>query len=222
VSSRALHICLINRNFPPQKGATGYYASHLVHELRKNQGHRVQVVTIGEGVSTDSVSYVKPIYQGRIKVRRLVSAYRESRNLLKAAIKSDPDVYIVMTDPALLNYWASKLLRGKVWICWSMDLFPEGFEANGLTSKNSLVYRKYQSVLRKGAPDFILALGKEQLANSSIAPSSIVVGSPPSLIWACVTVKLKEKMTQINADFNHLWSRQCSLHNFILGFVFNK
>ena len=48
------------------------------------------------------------------------------------------------------------------------------------------------------------------LSSSKIDPSSIVAGSPPSLIWACVIVKQKERKTQISAFLSQLWGRRVS------------
>lgn len=160
---RQLSICLVNRNFPPVSGATGFYARTLLERL-KQRGYRTSVVTIGEETSsTSNITYVKARYKGGSKVLRLIGAYRESKLLIKTALAQKHDVYIIMTDPALLNYWSAKLLSNEKWVYWSMDLFPEGFKANGLTSSQSFIYRRYQSILRKCSPSFILALGQNQL-----------------------------------------------------------
>jgi len=163
VLKRPLSICLINRNYPPNKGATGYYASHLVDAIRSRAGYDVHVITTGEQKSTADITYVLPVYSGRQKMLRLLGAYRESRLLIDTAVKRTPDVFIVMTDPALLNYWASKRLNDKTWVYWSMDLFPEGFKANKLISERSWMYKRYQSVLKNGRPSHILGLGRGQI-----------------------------------------------------------
>ncbi len=160
---RPLSICLINRNFPPSQGATGYYASHLVDALRRQTGHTIHIVTVGEGDSSADITFVRPVYGGKQKLLRLIGSYKESRLLIKAGMKRSPDVYIVMTDPAILNYWASRLLKDQIWVYWSMDLFPEGFRANNLISAESFLYKRYQSRLKKGNPSYLLGLGDAQI-----------------------------------------------------------
>ncbi len=158
-----LSLCLINRNYPPQRGATGYFASHFIKAVKSQTSHDVHVVTLGKSKSNKEITYVSPVYDGKKKILRLLSAYRESELLIKAAERRSPDVFIVMTDPALLNYWASKRLKDKTWVYWSMDLFPEGFKANELIAAQSFAYKRYQSVLKGGNPSYLLGLGDEQL-----------------------------------------------------------
>lgn len=155
-------ICLINRNFPPVDGATGYYAKILLERLEE-RGYRTIVVTLGEGRSTETIIYLKPKYRTGSKLKRLIGSYSESKQLISKAISIEADAYIVMTDPALLNYWASKRLKRQIWVLWSMDLYPEAFVANGLTSIRSPTYRYYQKVIRRGNPSYMLALGQNQL-----------------------------------------------------------
>ena len=109
------------------------------------------------------IKYVKGSYEGKVKWRRLFSTYFEGRKLVKKALNIDADVYIVMTDPPFLNYWASKLLSSRKWILWSMDLFPEAFAANSLIDTQHVLYRHYESSLRTSPPSFLISLGDAQL-----------------------------------------------------------
>ncbi len=159
----SIRLCIINRNYPPNKGATGYYASRLVGFLKKDNRFKISIVTVGSRDDTNEIKYVRGSYSGKVKWRRLFSTYFEGRKLIKRALTIDADVYIVMTDPPFLNYWASKLLRDKKWILWSMDLFPAAFAANNLIDPKHVLYKHYESSLKTSPPSFIISLGDEQL-----------------------------------------------------------
>jgi len=67
-----------------------------------------------------------------------------------------------MTDPPLLNYIAARKLKGRKWILWTMDLFPDGFVANGLVSHKSLLLKMYKKQLINNPPSLLLTLGTNQ------------------------------------------------------------
>jgi len=190
VHNNSLSICLINRNYPPYRGATGYYASHLVDAIKSRTSHDIHVVTMGDEQSTSDITYLRTGYNGRQKLLRLINAYRESGLLIEAAIKRTPDIFIVMTDPALLNYWASKRLNNKIWVYWSMDLYPEGFRANNLISTRNFFYKKYQSVLKKGKPSYILGLGIGQI-------SYVKKEYFPEAEASCLPIGLRDKASDV-------------------------
>lgn len=159
----SIKLCIVNRNYPPEKGATGYYASRLVNFLKKDDNFEISIVIVGSREDTKDIKYVRGSYNGKVKWRRLFSTYFEGRKLIKKALSIDADVYVVMTDPPFLNYWSSKLLNNKKWMLWSMDLFPEAFAANNLIDTNNILYRHYESSLRASPPNFIISLGDAQL-----------------------------------------------------------
>ncbi len=158
-----IKLCIVNRNYPPKSGATGFFAAQLVRALsRQAKEIKCCIVSTGSFSETQELKYVKSLYEGKNKFRRLLATYVESYRLLKRAKKLKADVYIVMTDPPFLNYWASKLLKEQTWISWTMDLYPEAFAANGLISKSSFLYRLYCKRIKKGPPSHLLCLGKHQ------------------------------------------------------------
>jgi hypothetical protein len=72
------------------------------------------------------------------------------------------DFYIIMTDPPFNNFWASVLLKKRSYALWTMDLYPEAFEAKGLIRSENALNELYKYTLSKSEPAFILALGQGQ------------------------------------------------------------
>ncbi len=161
--SKSIKLCVVNRNYPPDRGATGYYASRLVDYLKVDDSFEISVVTVGNRRDTNDVKYIKGSYEGKVKWRRLFSTYFEGRKLVKKALSTKADVYIMMTDPPFLNYWSSKLLKNKKWMLWSMDLYPEAFAANGLIDQSHVLFKHYESSLKAAPPSYIVSLGAAQL-----------------------------------------------------------
>jgi len=60
--------------------------------------------------------------------------------------------------------WASILLgkKGKDWILWSMDLFPEGFAASDQINDNNPIYKYILKLTYKHPPTQVIALGPQQ------------------------------------------------------------
>jgi len=160
--TQPIRVCLVNRNFPPEKGATGHYAEVLVEYLRRQDGIEVRVITVGPHQDHEKTSYVRGLYKGRVRWRRMISALIEGFLLIRKAKGVDADFYIVMTDPSFLNFWASLLLRKCQWALWTMDLYPEAFVASKSISANNLAYVLYQKVLRRCQPDLLISLGAAQ------------------------------------------------------------
>ncbi|WP_255157723.1 hypothetical protein [Siphonobacter sp. BAB-5385] len=67
-----------------------------------------------------------------------------------------------MTSPPLLPFWASLFLKRKNWILWSMDLFPEGFAADGKIKPTNRLYRWILKKTYENAPKALIALGPNQ------------------------------------------------------------
>lgn len=163
--NKLLSVCIINRNYPPFDGATGYHAFQLAQYLR-SVDIDVHIVTTAPKkdiqTSNDKIHYVKPFYNGSLKKLRLLGSYVEASRLITKALGLNTSFYIIMTDPPLLNYVAAKRMKGRRWSLWTMDLFPDGFVANALISKRNRFYKFYQNQLRKNPPEFLITLGKQQ------------------------------------------------------------
>ncbi len=160
--SPPIRLCIVNRNYPPVKGATGRSARNFVAYLEKIGGFDIQVVTVDSLSDTGSKTYVKSLYDGKLKILRLFSTLIESLLLIRVAKKREADVFLILTDPPFLNYWAARFLSNKKWILWTMDLYPEAFTAGRLISSSNWLYRHYERVIKNNPPDFFIALGPGQ------------------------------------------------------------
>lgn len=158
-----IHLCIVNRNYPPDKGATGYHAYQLANYLDEDGRFDISIVTTSTTYESEpSVHRIARKYEGKKKLARLTAGSLECRTLLKKAISLAPDFYIIMTDPPQLNYWASRMLKGKKWALWTMDLYPQGYIANGLISESHILTSHYNKVLTKNPPNFLITLGNHQ------------------------------------------------------------
>ncbi len=155
-------ICIINRNYPPEPGATGFYAKRLADVIQIEHHFEIQVVSIGMYQNEANIKRIKSWYSGKLKLVRMISSFIESYYLIKRGLQIKADLYLIMTDPPFLNYWACKLLDNKRWILWTMDLYPEAFVANQLVGKLNSLVQSYQKVLRKNPPNAFISLGKHQ------------------------------------------------------------
>ena len=161
---------IINRNYPPNSGITGYSAHVLAEYLTKN-GVDVTIVTtdaIYGGMKHDlgvgRVVQIKSVYSGKNRYLRLASSLYESFRLAQCAASMKVAPWISMTDPPLLNIWVG--LKAKKlnipWAYWSMDLYPDAFIAAGLLNKTGFLYKFINSQLIKAAPNFLISLGNLQ------------------------------------------------------------
>lgn len=164
---------ILNRNYPPNSGITGYSASELAAYLQEH-GVDVHIVTVGGnyqgGVSSEkhvqaaTVHYVRNIYDGKNKILRLAGSLIEGRSMARKAATLGMTPVITLTDPPLLNYWVARICRRRriPWIYWSMDIYPEAFVAAGLVKTGSVLFRHFKKELLKAAPDHLIALGPQQ------------------------------------------------------------
>jgi len=161
---------ILNKNYPPNSGVTGYSASKLAEYL-VNKGVQVNVVTtdadyggVRQDVNLGSVHRIPSVYQGKNKLLRLMSSMYEAYRLINSAAKLNVGPWICMTDPPLLNLWAGiKAKKLKIsWAYWSMDLYPDAFGAASLVKKNGYLYKLISGVVKKNKPNHLIALGSCQ------------------------------------------------------------
>ncbi len=210
-------VCIINRNYPPVSGATGYHAHQLAQYLT-SQELDVHIVTTAHSkgqTQNKNVHYVTPLYNGTTKKLRLLSSYLEATRLITKALKLNVDYYIIMTDPPLLNYIASRRMKGKQWILWTMDLFPDGFVANGLVTSQNQLLEMYQRLLRKNPPLLMITLGKQQ----EQFLKDIYYPDTPAITWPIgLRNEDKLKIQQTEPEGLPLWVGACRT---IIGYVGN-
>ena len=164
---------ILNRNYPPNPGITGYSASELAAYL-VDHGVEVHIVTVGGnyqgGVRSEvslrgvTMHLVRKIYDGKNKILRLAASLVEGRNMASKAISLGIVPVITLTDPPLLNYWVARICqrRRMPWIYWSMDVYPEAFAVAGLAKPEGFLYRHFKRSLLQSSPRHLIALGPKQ------------------------------------------------------------
>jgi hypothetical protein len=167
---KTVTVNIVNRDYPPYKGITGESATELAKYLL-DAGFQVNVIHtnvpfwgINNSIPAGNTFKVKTFYSGKNKILRLFANLISGYFLIKKSKKIPSDVTIVMTDPSLLNMWASILLKKRKWILWSMDLYPEAFAAGKLISANNFLYKKIYRLTVRNAPQHIISLGPRQAA----------------------------------------------------------
>ena len=165
-----LHIVIVNAIYPPDNGASGRAVFQLAEQLEKNE-YKITVVTTNQAyntiVNTDipsqNVIRVKARTQRNTYLKRLFSAYHDSKALLKKSASINADMFILCSDPPLMKFLAPRFLKNKKHLIWAMDLYPEAFVAKGLVSKQNWLVKGYEKRLALNTTVGIIALGKSQL-----------------------------------------------------------
>jgi hypothetical protein len=168
-SEKKITVNIINRNYPPSKGITGEAAAELATYLCE-KGFWVNVIHVdafyggggNEKAPVGNIFKISTFYNGKNKYLRLIANLVEGYLLMRVSKKHPCDVSVCMTDPPLLNLWASRLLKKRKWILWTMDLYPEAFVAGKLVSSNNFLYKMMNKWLLKGTPQHIIPLGPVQ------------------------------------------------------------
>jgi hypothetical protein len=167
-------IAVVNQYYPPDKASTGWLAQELVEELRAAlPDWRLRVIatdaTYRGGVEGDTAKEETDIIRlpsgNRLdnKLRRLIGSLQEGRRLANVATR-EADVVISMTNPPLVNIWMGHYARkrGRKYVEWTLDLFPEAFSSAGLISEKNPIYRYFLKRYSRNFPDFNLFLGPMQ------------------------------------------------------------
>lgn len=164
---------IVNRHYPPNPGITGESAWDLARYLIEQYGQEVRIVHIdrtydGGGAVRQPVGKTYPvrtIYQGKNGLFRLMAGFLDGFFLIRKALKVRHGPLIIMTSPPMLPFWASLLLRKTSYWLWSMDLFPEGFAAEGKVRSTNPLYRWVIRQTYRNPPERLLALGPRQAAH---------------------------------------------------------
>jgi hypothetical protein len=164
---------IVNRHYPPNPGITGESAWDLARYLIDKHGLEVVVVHIdrtydGGGAIRQPVGEthaVRTIYEGKNGLIRLLAGFLDGFFLIRKAIKVRKGPLVIMTSPPMLPFWASLLLRKTPYWLWSMDLFPEGFAAEGKVKPTNPIYRWIIRKTYRNAPERLIALGPRQVAH---------------------------------------------------------
>lgn len=163
-------VTIINRNYPPGVGITGESAMELAAFLIA-QDIEVNIIHVAASYKggahnqefVGNVQKVKTFYNGKNKIFRLLANLYEGYSLIRRSNRLEADVVICMTDPPLLSFWASLLIKkSQPWVLWAMDIYPEAFLAGKLVSSKNKLYRYINYIIRKTPPNRIIALGEYQ------------------------------------------------------------
>ena len=166
-------LTIVNRHYPPNPGITGESAWDLARYLIEQHGLEVVIVHIdrtydGGGAVRQPVGEthaVKTIYEGKNSLIRLLAGFLDGFFLIQKALKVRKGALVIMTSPPMLPFWASLLLRKTPYWLWSMDLFPEGFVAEGKVKPTNPIYQWVIRQTYRNAPEQLIALGPRQAAH---------------------------------------------------------
>lgn len=166
------YLTIVNRHYPPNPGITGESAWDLTKYLIEKYGIEVRIVHVkrsdlGGGQTRQPIGTtfeIATIYKGKNGILKLVAGFFDGLFLLIKTLRVPRGPVLCMTSPPLLPFWASWLLPlfGVRWALWSMDLFPEGFAADGLIKNTNPIYRFVRWVTYRLAPSHLFSLGPNQ------------------------------------------------------------
>ena len=215
--ARPLRIAILNRFAPPDGAPTAAAAADLARDLAAALPHAVITLYASEarygaggpaaGVAGLPVRRIASLYAGKWLPARLAASLFEGWALARRAAR-EADVVISLTDPPLLSLWvgAACRRRGRRWIEWTLDRYPEFFAAAGLVSEHHPLYRRLARWDAGLRPDAMIGLGAGQLRHLArlrgplpasvivpvglvplpcpAAPPSPAAGAPPTLVYA--------------------------------------
>jgi hypothetical protein len=192
------YVTIVNRHYPPNPGITGESAWDLAQYLIETHGIEVRIVHVkrndlGGGQTRQPIGKtfeISTIYKGQKGILKLTAGFFDGFFLLLKTLRVRRGPVLCMTSPPLLPFWASWLLPlfGIRWGLWSMDLFPEGFAADGVIKTSHPIYRFVRWVTYGLAPSHLFSLGPNQanyIQNSygkpiptSIIPCGVLLDQP--------------------------------------------
>lgn len=192
------YVTIVNRHYPPNPGITGESAWDLAKYLIENHGIEVRIVHVkrsdlGGGQTRQPIGTtfeISTIYTGQKGVLKLAAGLLDGFFLLIKTLFVHRGPVLCMTSPPLLPFWASwmlPLLRVR-WALWSMDLFPEGFAADGVIKTSHPIYRFVRWITYQFAPSQLFSLGPNQAnylqknygksIKTSIIPCGVLLDQP--------------------------------------------
>ncbi|AEI48932.1 hypothetical protein [Runella slithyformis] len=169
---KPLSLTIVNRHYPPNPGITGESAWDLTKYLIEHHGIDVRIVHVrrsdlGGGqirLPIGKTFQIGTLYKGNKGILKLAAGFFDGFFLMLKTLQVRRGPVLCMTSPPLLPFWASWLLPlfGIRWGLWSMDLFPEGFVADGVIKESNPVYRFVRWITYRFAPSHLFSLGPNQ------------------------------------------------------------
>lgn len=191
-------ILFVNAHYYPDIAATAHHLTDLAEYLVA-AGHPVEICTSrgkyvagkmqeAESESRNGVRIVRVRSTSRGRgtiVGRLADYASFHAQALRATLGSRKYRGIVfLTTPPLLSFvgWLGRVLRGRRYAIWSMDLHPEAEVAAGMLDRNSMLGRFlfWANGLGLSGADFVIALGpymRERILASSarLSPARVEI-----------------------------------------------
>ena len=145
-------ILIINRVYPPERGATGRMAQDLAHALERC-GWQAHVVTTAQKMGQErngqvSVTRVKSAKKPKTAAGCLINLFRIYRAGLKA---SKPDIVLSMSDPPMLAVFGGMIARKhKVpHIHWAQDVYPDLLQPLGINIPDFVARSLHTRVIKE-------------------------------------------------------------------------
>lgn len=170
-------VLIINRIYPPKRGATGRLIEDLAYALEKT-GWRITILTAGETTGME--------INGNIKIERFKANDNYKSffgypalwlKMLRAAMKIPRhDIVITMTDPPLLIFIGRIIakLKNMHHVHWCQDLYPDLFKSLGVKLPSFLFNMLYAMARRSmNKCDKVVVIG--QCMAKKLSKTGVVV-----------------------------------------------
>ncbi len=175
-------ILMINRVYPPERGATGRMMQDLAHALVEN-GWRVTVLSaVPEQIGTPPQSINHQKIVTRLRKKKLISyGWIWGRLFFKAVNLPKHDIVLTMTDPPMLvllgRYVAA--IKNSKHVHWCQDLYPDLLPALKIKIPNIVMrflQRRGLRAMRKSKR--VVAIGQcmaRRICSKGISPNKVAV-----------------------------------------------
>lgn len=158
-------ILLINRIYPPERGATGRMLQNLAQGL-ENSGWRVTVLAIGDKKrsSVTSLGINKYFIKGANNPKTAFGCFSNLCRLLWAGLRMPKhDVVLSMTDPQMLVVVGCLISKFKKTrhVHWAQDIYPDLFAPLGVKLPRAFYnYLHAKSVRAMNRADKVVVIGR--------------------------------------------------------------
>ncbi len=191
MTAPSVRIAILNRFAPPDAAPTAAAAAELARDLgaalpaaritlyASDACYRPGTAAAAEPREALAIRRIPSLYAGSWPPARLLASLLEGRALARLAAE-EAEIVISLTDPPLLSLWVGPACRrrGRRWIEWTLDRYPEFFAAAGLTREDRLLYRLVAGRDARLRPDAVIGLGTAQLSHLAARRGPL----PPALV----------------------------------------
>ncbi len=165
-------VTFVARYYPPSPNINGESVCDMVQYLQENYGIECTIICMdrefeGKGGSSrqpvGNVIRLRTLFKSDRKLFRFFTFLYDGFVLTRHSLRYKNSLIVVTTSPPMLPMWASLLYGRKVkWALWTLDLFPEGFEATGIISKTNFLYKWVKKKTYASHPAQLICLGPKQ------------------------------------------------------------